>query len=694
MLTQSYIVATAGHVDHGKSALVKALTGMDPDRLPEEKARGITIDLGFAHLEISILSPQPLTLNLGIVDVPGHEDFVKNMVAGVGSIDLALFAVAADDGWMPQSEEHLQILAYLGVTRAVVALTKADLIPSDSGPAAVVDQVRQKLRGSPFAEAPIVPVSVVTGTGLDDLKEALGRVLAETPVSPDLGKPRLPVDRVFILRGIGTVVTGTLSGGTFQAGQRVTLQPSGTATRIRTMQSHHREVERVGPGTRTALSLPDVGGNEEAGPGTVRRGDVITLPEFGPPSDTLDVLLHKSARFGETKTGLARPLKDGTVVRVHHGSGHFTARVRLLSGPESVSDHWAERAASPPSAATCRRDARPAGSPPQQASGHPELIFQSGSEIGPGQCGLAQLRSESPVFAFAGDRFIIRDWAEQWTLAGGVILDPDSTRSELRSPARRDFLEWRARAPENVSAYVGSALKCFRAVRRTGLLLKSRFGAKEIEEALAGVLNRGEAIPAGDWIIDAESWRIVRKSASEAIENEHRVRPQHLGLSLSELRQGVEELLPSPDLFDALVSDLGRSGFCQIGTAIRHSTHRPALPDRLQAAGQKIRALLCAKPFEPPSRKELVSDALGQQALRFLLETGEAVDLGGEVVLLSEAYGQMVGVIKSFLRQHGSGTVSDLRQAVGSSRRIVVPLLERLDRERVTRRDGDKRVLR
>src|SRR6266853_5765322 len=216
MTEKHFILATAGHVDHGKSALVKALTGIDPDRLPEEKAREITIELGFAQLILD--GPNEQRFHIGIVDVPGHEDFVRNMVAGVGSIDLALFVVAADDGWMPQTEEHLQILTYLGVHRAVVALTKADLIEDERRVAAAI---HEKLRNTPFSDAPIVPMSVVTGRGLDDLKGALTRVLAGTPLPRDIGKPRLPVDRVFTLRGLGTVVTGTLIGGTLRRGQSV-----------------------------------------------------------------------------------------------------------------------------------------------------------------------------------------------------------------------------------------------------------------------------------------------------------------------------------------------------------------------------------------------------------------------------------------------------------------------------------------
>src|SRR5262245_3435478 len=249
-----YIVATAGHVDHGKSALIKALTGTDPDRLPEEKARGITIDLGFAHLELqSPASSDPI--HVGIVDVPGHEDFVKNMVAGVGAIDLALLIVAADDGWMPQTEEHLQILSYFGVRRAVVSLTKADLAADE---AAAVAEIRQRLEGSVFADSPIVPTSVVTGLGLEALRETLARELSSAPPPLDIGKPRLAVDRVFTLTGAGTVVTGTLVGGRLQRGQSIAIQPSGHPARIRRIQSHGRDVDSSGPGTRTALNLADV----------------------------------------------------------------------------------------------------------------------------------------------------------------------------------------------------------------------------------------------------------------------------------------------------------------------------------------------------------------------------------------------------------------------------------------------------
>ncbi|SVD35456.1 uncharacterized protein METZ01_LOCUS388310, partial [marine metagenome] len=231
-MTQRHaILATAGHIDHGKSSLVKALSGTDPDRLPEEKARGMTIDLGFAHLVLP-------GRNLGIVDVPGHQDFVKNMVAGVGAVDLALLVVAADDGWMPQTEEHLQILSYLGVTRGVVALTKADLVQDTT---VRVQEISDQLRNSPFVGADIIPLSTQTGAGLDDLKRALTTVVDQIPAHENYNQPRLAADRIFTVQGIGTVVTGTLTGGTLQKGQTVLTLPPGRETRVRGLQSHNRE---------------------------------------------------------------------------------------------------------------------------------------------------------------------------------------------------------------------------------------------------------------------------------------------------------------------------------------------------------------------------------------------------------------------------------------------------------------------
>jgi len=645
MSNKHFIIATAGHVDHGKSALVKALSGTDPDRLPEEKARGITIDLGFAHLTLPSEQDSSLSFDVAIVDVPGHEDFVKNMVAGVGSIDLALFIVAADDGWMPQTEEHLQILTYLGIARAVVALTKVDLL--ESGSDKVIAELREKLRGSPFAEAPIVGTSVMDGSGLGELKATLARELAQLGQQRDINKPRLPVDRVFTLHGIGTVVTGTLTGGVLRRGQTVVIQPSGKTTRIRSLQNHNASVEASAPGSRTAINLPDVAIATAGGAEGIGRGNVITLPALGGASKVWDVLLEKSGRVAEFRLPGARPIKNGALVRVHHGSGNFPARVQLLQVDELTAGNKA----------------------------------------------IAQIRSEVPGFALIGDRFVVRDWQEQGTLAGGKVLDPDGNPKRFRTQAQQTYLEKLAQSVNALADLIPLQLGHDKAVRCDELLLKAPFSAAEIAEAVSGLARDGKVVLAGDWVADKESWQALRLSAIDAIDAEHHKHPNHPGLAVGELRAAVGPQLPVAELFDALVAELCKTDFEQVTGTIRRRTHRPTLPTNLEAAAAKLRAALEAKPFDPPSRKELAPDAATQQALRFLLQSGEAIELGAEVVLLAEHFGRATGRVKELIAKSGPATVSEIRQALGSSRRVVLPLLEKLDRDGVTRREGDKRVL-
>jgi selenocysteine-specific elongation factor len=625
-----FILATAGHVDHGKSALVRALTGTDPDRLPEEKLRGITIELGFAQLELR--TPDAL-LSVGIVDVPGHEDFVKNMVAGVGSIDLALLVVAADDGWMPQTEEHLQILLYLGVSRIVVALTKIDLAESED---AAADNVRAQLRETPFADARIIPTSITTGRGLEELKTLLADEFSALGPARANGKPRLAVDRAFTLRGVGTVITGTLSGGGFARGQRVVVQPGKIPARIRTIQNHNREVEEIGPGARAALSLPDLPVARERTTNAVWRGDVVTLAELGEASATADVTLSRSARL-PAKT---RALKHGSVLRVHHGTGNYVARI----------------------------------------------FFQTGEELRAGENAIAQLRFEAPIFLFAGDRFVVRDASEQSTLAGGIVLDPDASERNFRSVAQREFLSARSQAPFAAGVFVATQIARDRAIKRDALLVKSRFSAGEILEAI----KEGNAIERGELLIDPNWWRELSRRAAEAIDAEHKRHPQHPGLELPQLRKAIAS---GPEIFETLVFDLCRNGFVRSGETIGRAAHRPSLPPHLQEAGARIRAALSAKEFDPPSVKELAPDEISRQALRFLRETGEVVEISHDVVLRSEALTKMREAVANFIRAQGAASVSDLRQMLGSSRRVMVPLLERFDREKLTRRIGDKRTL-
>ena len=635
MTERHFILATAGHVDHGKSALVQALTGTDPDRLPEEKARQITIDLGFAQLILEGSSEQ--RFHIGIVDVPGHEDFVRNMIAGVGSIDLALFVVAADDGWMPQTEEHLQILTYLGAKRGVIALTKSDLGQTDN----VQEQIRTQLRDTAFARSPIIPTSVRTGEGIESLKCALGSEFATIQAQRDFGKPRLFVDRAFTLHGIGTVVTGTLTGGQIRRGQNVVVQPQNFEARIRSIQSHRSELECAQPGMRTAINLPDVAIGD--GPVQIKRGDVITTVDVGRASSTLVARLEKSDRLNHENPA-ARPLRNGSSVYVHHGTSRVAAKIILLeSGP-----------------------------------------LDAGREA------VAQLKLASPIFAFLGDRFVVRDASEQHTIAGGLVLDPDG--GKFRDATQYKLLAARGLAPDDVDLCVRSEIALRGFVRRESLLSKSHFGADEIGDAFLRLQRGNEIVGHGEIAADAKLWQKLRNQAIGLIDAAHKRNPERTGLDLNELRAALRD--QPPDVFEALIADLCADNFARKGSAIARITHRPALPVELQPVERKICEALAKKPFDPPSRKDFSEDRHLQQALRFLIEQGKIVELNSEIVLLRDAAEQMRTAVAEFLSKHGPATASQLRQKIGTSRRVIIPFLEYLDRVGVTQRIGDSRQLR
>jgi len=644
MDAKPFILATAGHVDHGKSALVKALTGIDPDRLPEEKNRGITIDLGFAHATLPIHSGAGTqTIRLGIVDVPGHEDFVKNMVAGVGSIDLALLVVAADDGWMPQTEEHLQILQYLAVERGVVALTKVDLVLNEE---AAREQIRTKLRGTALAEAPIIATSIPQARGIEELKHAIADALKDAPPRPDLGKPRLAVDRAFTIKGAGTVVTGTLIGGSLQRGQQIVVQPAGVTARIRSMQSGNSEITQALPGMRVALNLPDLHPRDQStGSATIGRGDVVTIAALGTPSDALDVLMDQNDRAVEAR--LASTIPNGTPVRLHFGCASVPAR----------------------------------------------LCFQQDEELQGHQPALAQVRLESPAYLFADDRFILRDSSGRRTIAGGQVLDPCAQRRGFRSAARQASLE-RLRAASDSVSRILAILADRHVLPREQLLAQSSFSEKSIEDAIAHLEAQGKIIAGRSTISDADWWQALTARAADAIDKNHAAHPQRTGLPLAELRSAIAPDVPANvDIFDDLLAALKKSGFTQTEATIGRTAHRPALPAHLQASADQIRAMLNRLAFDPPSRKQLTPDTRAFQALKFLIGSGEVIEIGTDLVLLSSHFHQAIEVIAGHLRKHGPSQVSELRQALNTSRRVMVPLLEKLDQQHVTLRQGDKRVL-
>jgi selenocysteine-specific elongation factor len=615
------VIATAGHVDHGKSALVRVLTGTDPDRLPDEKRRGMTIDLGFAHL---LLADEARTFDVGIVDVPGHEDFLRNMIAGVGSVDLALLVVAADDGPMPQTLEHLEILTALGVTRAVVALTKSDLV---ADPGSRVAQLRDHLAAGAFAGASIVPVSVVSGRGLTDLRQALLDALAESPPPPDVGKPRLHVDRAFARKGAGVVVTGTLSGGRLTRGQEVALEPHGGIARIRSIQSHNRDFDTAHPGSRVALALVDV---QLPGSHTLGRGTVITVAGLPARTTCLDVLLHLRGD----------PPRHHARVVVHHGTTAIPARLLCDS-------------------------AAPA---------------------------LAQLRLDGPLYAFAGDRLLLRDAAALRTLGGATVLRVQAQRRGSRTSSWREPLLRVAADPADVEAWVLLGVGDVPVVPVASVCAAARWGSQAMGEAVrrleaAGRLRR----IAGELLTLESHWKHLRQRLLETVDSYHAAHPERVGMPVSEFRSALRGE-PAP-VVSALLDDLFERDLVQSGPVVARPTHRPALPRHLRAAGEVLLELLDRYQLQPPCRNQLAPDPPRKVALQFLLDAGYAVSLNTETLLSARWFRHATGLITEYLRARGSATVTDLKTALGTTRRVMVPLLERLDQQGITRRSGDLRVL-
>mgnify|MGYP001806948261 FL=1 len=635
MSQKNFILATAGHIDHGKSTLIEALSGINPDRLPEEQKRGMTIDLGFAHLNIKDTENQDEIFSLGLIDVPGHADFVKNMVAGAGSVDLAMFVVAADDGWMPQSEEHLQILSYLNVKRAVVALTKSDTVDDIDFS---IEVIRDSLKGSAFENSPVVPVCALIGEGIDEIKKVIINELKELPPPADISKPRLCVDRVFSPKGVGTVITGTTHGGGFSKGQKVIIQPQGTETTIRSIQNHNSQLDNCKSGMRTALNIPDIEilkGKSKEG---IRRGDTITIADLGTPSRRVHVEVHVSERATKIQT-----IKHAQRVRFHHFS-------TTISG---------------------------------------KILFFENSNLEKGNKQIAEIRLDRPVFTFAGDRFVLRDWSKQFTIGGGIILDSSPPKRSYRTEKQRNFLLMRASNPNEFTTHLNSLLNRDNYIKSNTPLSQSSFSKSVIEHAI----ENNDAVVSGNFIIDKKWWSEINEIAGNRIKTIHEKHPELPGIDISQLRAFMKKRVFDSKLFEFLIDQLCKSGFTKKDTILSIDSHKASLPNHLTSSGKKIISLLDANPLEPPNPKEIINSENDEAALKFLLQTNEAIQLDEKVILLSKNYNKAVDKIRSYITQNGPATAADLRKALSSTRRVIIPLLEHLDKEGITFRSGDTRVL-
>jgi selenocysteine-specific elongation factor len=647
-------IGTAGHVDHGKSTLVTALTGIDPDRLAEEKQRGMTIDLGFAWLTL------PSGREASIVDVPGHESFIKNMLAGVGGIDVALLVVAADEGVMPQTDEHLAILDLLRVRSGVVALTKCDLVDAD-WLALVREEVEERLSGTTLAGSPIVACSAVTREGLPELLAALDRALEVAPGRRDLGRPRLPVDRVFTITGFGTVVTGTLLDGAFATGQDVEVLPRGLRARVRGLQSHKHAVERGLPGNRIAVNLAAVAKSD------LRRGDVLALPGRMHATSAMDVRLELIA-------GAPRALEQNAEVNVYCGAAEVPARVALLD-----------------------TDA-----------------------LDPGASAWAQLRLRAPIVVARGDRYIIRIPSPSITIGGGSIIEPRARRHRRRDPAVMARLELLARGdPEDVVLTALRAEDASRARTQTPRKLGGYGGgepaeveavtglpAEDVHAALGELVARGSAVRVATYYLDAGEWQRLRDDSARLLREYHRLHPLRPGMPREEWRSRLG--LPQRLAVEVLTA-LGASGDVaeseshdtaagaparapSSATFVRLPDFEPRFTEAEQRAVDQMLALFERDPFSPPTRQD-VEARLGEEVTAALVERGTLVKISDSILLGHDAYDAAIQRIVVALHEHSTLTVADARDLLGTSRKYMLAIFEHLDERRITRRQGDDRLL-
>jgi selenocysteine-specific elongation factor len=628
-------IGTAGHIDHGKSTLVKALTGIDPDRLAEEKERGMTIDLGFAWLTL------PGGREVSIVDVPGHEGFIKNMLAGVGGIDAALLVIAADEGVMPQTREHLAILDLLRVPRGVVALTKADLV-DEEWLELVREDVQEVLQPTTLAQAPIIPVSAVTRQGIPALLTALEQMLDEAEQRQNIARPRLPVDRVFTMTGFGTVVTGTLLDGNFQIGQEVEILPRGLKTRIRGLQTHRHSVSNAHPGSRVAINVANVARSE------IERGDVVALPGQLHPTMLVDARI-------QLLSDAPRPLEHNMQVDFYNGAQEIPARVRLLDTEELL----------------------------------------------PGKSAWGQLRLSRPAVLARRDRFILRIPSPSMTIGGGEIVDTQPRYHRRLQPAVLERLRTLERAtPDELilvvldrrSGHGAAQAKSLTGYELAEIVQQSNLGQDVTRQTLETLLKEGRVRQIGAFWFARAVWDALGEETRRVLEAQHQQYPLRAGLSKEEWRARLH-LAPrlAAEIFVRLQAE-GIVAEATTGGLIRLPDFAPAFSKAQQQQIERLLHLFRENPYTPPARSEAEA-MVGAEVLAALIEQGQLVKSGENILFLRATCDAAIAAIVDHLRAHGTITAAQARDLLGGTRKYILPLLEYMDAQKITRRKGDERVL-
>ena len=583
-----FVFGTAGHIDHGKTALIYALTSIDTDRLPEEKERGMTIDLGFAWMKL------PSGEKVGIVDVPGHENLIKNMIAGATGIDAVILVIDANEGWMPQTEEHFQIVDLLDIKYGIIAITKIDLV--DQARLYFVEkQIKERLKNTALFNAPIVKVSTVKNIGIDRIKSAIQDLIPRMKPKRDIGKPRLSIDRVFNIKGSGTVVTGTLMGGVFRQGMEATIFPSYKKTRLRSLQTYKEKVEKAFPGSRVALNLVGMEKNE------LHRGDIVFGTKQIKASKNIDVRIQLLPQL--KKYSLAN---RSEVV-------FFTGTKEILA----------------------------------------KIFFPETKPLMSGEKGFAQLRFKEPLATYLGDRFILRIPSPPKTIGGGLIVDPLAHKHHFKDKDTLHLLQKRAKL--DLGELILTELKKVNFIKKDDLLINSNYSYSEIREIAELLEKENKLIATNSWLIDKNYWQEQKTKFINRLNREYELYPLQTGFPLNKFQSYFYYL--KPEIFNYLVDSL-------INTT------------------------------NPPNEKMLISQiAGGKEIIDFLIQEGKIIKLIDGILLESNNYDIMKNKLIDFLKINGSISIAQVRELLGISRKYIIPLLNKMDEEKITQRRENVRIL-
>ncbi len=631
-----FVLGTAGHVDHGKTALIKALTGVDTDRLKEEKERGITIELGFASLNL------PSGETLGIVDVPGHEKFIKNMVAGAAGIDLVLLVIAADEGIMPQTKEHLHICSLLGITSGIVALTKIDLVEKD-WLELVKSEITEYLTGSFLENSPIMPVSAVKQEGLTDLITAIDEAFRKINEKTDDGIFRLPVDRVFTMKGFGTVITGTMISDHIKLGEEIEILPEAINTRIRGIQVHNQTVDTAWAGQRTAINLQGI---EKS---TIERGNVLVRPKTVWSSKRLDI-------FVEFLASNSKNMKNRALVRLHTGTSEIIARIILLDK----------------------------------------------EELAPGLKAFAQLVLERADVIVASDRFVLRSYSPVTTIGGGQIIDPlplKHKRQNEKIIADLNILQ-SGSLSERISVIMER--NAFSGINLRGLNFRLGVNAKKIRETLEILLSSKKAI-----LLDSEDTTVISSYFYNQLEDlivrniaaYHKKNPLQEGISKEQLKETLGRAI-SAKLFNLALRSLGKKeAIVSNKDNVRLAGHQVQLAGDLDSLRHNIARIYNEAGLTPPSLTDVVSgfknqNDKAQSIIKLMLKDGDLIKINEELCFSRDVLGKLRENYKAMLIKDGKATPATFKDLTGLSRKYIIPLMEYFDVNKLTVRVGDHRILR